>query len=437
MVQSDDDIEIVSEATFNDSFICQVCLKDIGKLDASQRQEHYEMHFTSNYNETSRDTSVKPKTRRKWKDRLPCHNENDMFWYSALKEPPPSNYTPGLVSLLRKGLHKSNLQGQTVRGVVCYPGTVHIRRELWDSSWGCGYRNYLMICSALLSQQTRPEYHSLIINNSRRPGVRNLQILIKQAWDAGFDPEGQQQLKDLVGTSKWIGTADLYVAFTFCGIPCKLVEFDLSNAQKNFDGLINWIVDYFSSNVRPKDVNQALHRASAVTVTDRMPFILQHDGHSRTVVGYEIVRDSTNLLTFDPALTLDSRVRSAAIESSSQQTDTLKRSISESLESPARPESPKRIRSSLHHKEPIDVDIIDDTIATSTNVHIRGGASGFRKLLPSDDKLSLRLLKECRLTPKKLSQKKQYQILYFPMTPPLTDSERAARKVVTSIPIKA
>ncbi len=95
MVHSDDDIEIVAEATFNrrdDSFICQVCLKDIGKLDASQRQEHYEIHFTSNDNETS---SVKPKSRRKWKDRLPCHNENDIFWYSALTEPPPSNYTPG------------------------------------------------------------------------------------------------------------------------------------------------------------------------------------------------------------------------------------------------------------------------------------------------------------------------------------------------------
>ena len=81
-----------------------------------------------------------------------------------------------------------------------------------------------MMCTALLSQQTRPEYHSLIINNSRRPGVRNLQRLIKEAWDAGtysdtgmfslthernlgFDQEGQQQLKDLVGTSKWIGTA--------------------------------------------------------------------------------------------------------------------------------------------------------------------------------------------------------------------------------------
>lgn len=98
MVHSDDDIEIVAEATNNrkdDSFICQVCSKDIGKLDTSQRQEHYEIHFTSNDNETSQDVSVKPKSRRKLKDRLPCYNENDVFWYSALTEPPPSNYTPG------------------------------------------------------------------------------------------------------------------------------------------------------------------------------------------------------------------------------------------------------------------------------------------------------------------------------------------------------
>ena len=59
-------------------------------------------------------------------------------------------------------------------------------------------------------------------------------------------------------------------------------------------------MDYYSSNARPKNVNQALYRASAVTVTDRMPFILQHDGHSRTIVGYEIMRGSTDLLMFDP-----------------------------------------------------------------------------------------------------------------------------------------
>ena len=40
----------------------------------------------------------------------------------------------------------------------------------------------------------------------------------------------------------------------------------------------------------------------AVTVTERMPVVLQHAGHSRTVVGYEIQRNGEcNLLVFDPS----------------------------------------------------------------------------------------------------------------------------------------
>jgi hypothetical protein len=96
MVHSDDDVEIVAEGTRNQNdgpFICQICSKDLGKLDASRRQEHYETHF--NVNEALRDVNVQLKSRPKWKDRFPCNNENDVFWYSALTEPPPSNYTPG------------------------------------------------------------------------------------------------------------------------------------------------------------------------------------------------------------------------------------------------------------------------------------------------------------------------------------------------------
>ena len=49
-------------------------------------------------------------------------------------------------------------------------------------------------------------------------------------------------------------------------------------------------------------VNDALRGASPVIVTDRMPLILQHDGHSRTIVGYEKLKNgTTNLLCFDPA----------------------------------------------------------------------------------------------------------------------------------------
>jgi hypothetical protein len=38
-------------------------------------------------------------------------------------------------------------------------------------------------------------------------------------------------------------------------------------------------------------------------VTDKMPLILQHNGHSRTIVGYEVSKSgAVTLLAFDPGL---------------------------------------------------------------------------------------------------------------------------------------
>ncbi len=79
--------------------------------------------------------------------------------------------------------------------------------------------------------------------------------------------------------------------------------------------MTKWIVDYFDPvdsstgkqfvsalTSEKKTVGDALRGASPVKVTDRMPLILQHQGHSRTIVGYEIAKNGTiNLLTFDPA----------------------------------------------------------------------------------------------------------------------------------------
>lgn len=77
-------------------------------------------------------------------------------------------------------------------------------------------------------------------------------------------------------------------------------EFDLlvgSAAEK----VVKWITTYFSpSNGGTRTVNDVLN--GAVAVTERMPVVLQHAGHSRTVVGYEVQRNGEyNLLVFDPS----------------------------------------------------------------------------------------------------------------------------------------
>ncbi len=65
-------------------------------------------------------------------------------------------------------------------------------------------------------------------------------------------------------------------------------------------------MQYFSDgdprrNSTSATVGERLLGARAVTVTDKPPIILQHKGHSRTIVGVEQTKNGIiNLLTFDP-----------------------------------------------------------------------------------------------------------------------------------------
>lgn len=81
------------------------------------------------------------------------------------------------------------------------------------------------------------------------PGVRTIQQWIEDAWRAGFDPHGKQQLKGkLVGTSKWIGTSgklfrcliqltpDLYAMFSYLGIDTRLGELSDGYSGDTTDG---------------------------------------------------------------------------------------------------------------------------------------------------------------------------------------------------------
>ena len=91
------------------------------------------------------------------------------------------------------------------------------------------------------------------------------------------------------------------------GIPARLVEF--TNVKENPQKLLDWIEHYFTSkhDSSPhgspiKTVRDALHGANPIVMTDRMPLILQHSGHSRTIVGFEKNKNGdTNIFVFDPS----------------------------------------------------------------------------------------------------------------------------------------
>jgi hypothetical protein len=108
----------------------------------------------------------------------------------------------------------------------------------------------------------------------------------------------------------------LFITFSFSS--CELVDFDLkkerrgmaygaedcsdSLAMAGVKPLVDWIISYFtpSDSNPPRTINDALSSASPVTLTNKLPLIFQQKGHSRMVIGYEILKGGDiNLLVFD------------------------------------------------------------------------------------------------------------------------------------------
>ena len=87
---------------------------------------------------------------------------------------------------------------------------------------------------------------------------------------------------------------------------------DFPEVSKDAENLLRWVEKYFTSRQFPSEaaqglnaikttVGEALRNAGPIVVTERMPLVLQHDGHSRTIVGFEKSKNGKiNLLIFDP-----------------------------------------------------------------------------------------------------------------------------------------
>ncbi|KAJ8519890.1 hypothetical protein ONZ45_g3209 [Pleurotus djamor] len=491
--------------------VCQVCFGDISDQTLEARQQHYEGHFvndlsggpslllslrarTENWEGHQESPVLKKRCLKPLGNIFGTHKE-EPFWYSALSSPPPRNYTPGMIPLLATALVKA----------------VYISRETWDVTWGCGYRNFMMGCATLMDQQLQPLYFPLL-DDPLPPGVRNLQKWIENAWEEGFDAQGHEDLVRLVNTKKWIGTSDLWVAFVSRGVPAELVDFDLEASNTSIDILINWIVAYFTlpslSQINSLDFRTWVAEEPTqglVTPTDRMPLILQHAGHSRTIVGFEVLRDKKiNLLTFDPSKCPNASMRAAALSlsqnpfcaASSADTSTPSKKTPGPLKSPSSkhnsskhrslfeffhtPDHPKRkfnvnSPSNKHKRKRMEIESIDKyfTPKSSKATPVSHGGDVIElfddddsdvEILPTpgevprsrggdtrdvpkaakprrnttdiwgDGLTPEQVLKFLRLGPHQLGQvkKKEYQILYFPMSAPLTESERTTRKVVRS-----
>lgn len=151
-------------------------------------------------------------------------------------------------------------------------------------------------------------------------------------FSTGFDAPGADHFKNKLRSSrKWIGTTEIYVALTFMRIRVKIVDFPKVKATGVHELLVKWIINYFSPPPVPSRSSSASlispttkkrshsletsdadeeegnaltqlmnSKGTAIRLTNKQPLYLQHQGHSRTVIGVEVGKGGDFLLIADP-----------------------------------------------------------------------------------------------------------------------------------------
>lgn len=229
-----------------------------------------------------------------------------------------------LMCLLQTGIKEQRCTKCITRIIALLSAaTIHFGGGPWDAGWGCGYRNIQMLSAHLLASRNTHLAEVLFGGSKYVPDVQSLQAWIEVAWAAGFDVQGAEQLGGrLQGSSRWIGSTEAAALFRYFGVPAKIVDFGVDSQKRG--GLINgcspagrslleWTFRYFSEG-RERD-GQKSHQdehnvgnSVDVIVTGRPPLYLQHEGHSRTIIGverrvYAEGRESdTCLLLLDPGV---------------------------------------------------------------------------------------------------------------------------------------
>ncbi|KAI8336893.1 peptidase family C78-domain-containing protein [Blakeslea trispora] len=300
-------------------------------------------------------------TNKKQKASFCTDNE---FW-SKLPILKQDSRTSGIIPQLEPNFKK----GETVSAYLCSPSTDHLSTGFMDLGWGCGYRNCQMLMSYLVQQQQDGEpilKHVL--------DIHGIQLLIEQAWKEGFDTLGAAQLDHRVfKTRKWIGTTEVYTLLAYLGIRSTIIDFHQPGPNRLHHALMNWIESYFSTDVRSSN--------KTVYITDRPPLYLQHQGHSRTVIGIEILKSGKrNLIMFDPGRRILRSYR------------------------PTKQQQPPPPPEEEEEEEEEEIDILTDDDHPIKRRFLS-------RMKPTHNPLPSALLKPFRVDDKTISKHRQYQIL--------------------------
>ncbi|KAF9200271.1 hypothetical protein BGZ49_009529 [Haplosporangium sp. Z 27] len=242
---------------------------------------------------------------------------------------------PGLIGKARLLLDISKSQGITKQAYLADPSVIYFRSDKSDRGWGCGYRNIQMMLSYVIGQtavdqdETRVTTQFASVSNPV-PTITEIQQQIEFAWENGFDAPGAQQLDHKVtDTGKWIGTTEVWSVLSSLGIRCNILDFHTPTGPKgSHPAMLSAIYNYFRKPAwSPLEAPQKLSFQDytqfdcdqKIIQTSKPPLYIQHQGHSRTVIGIEVLTTGElNLLVFDPGRWLHKAIPTLKEESVSK-----------------------------------------------------------------------------------------------------------------------
>lgn len=88
----------------------------------------------------------------------------------------------------------------------------------------------------------------------------------------------------MVGTKEWLGATEVVILLASLGIDSQLIDFHRPTAEDNIHHpeLFSWVLQYFLDS------------------PDRLPLLLQRQGHSQVIIGVEQTETGVTLLVLDP-----------------------------------------------------------------------------------------------------------------------------------------
>ncbi|KAJ1490266.1 peptidase family C78-domain-containing protein, partial [Baffinella frigidus] len=166
------------------------------------------------------------------------------------------------------------------------------------------------------SRLARSEFVAELLEEAARKGGRDSHAVVCREVDfygSQTEPDENWGCARQLGckvkdTKTWIGPTDVAGMLRSRGVRCHLVDFVSKDQTARPREVVEWVFKHLSDGVahRGAGVFPGISSASGagkltLRRTERAPLMLQHDGHSRTVVGVMRTGDLVQLLVLDPA----------------------------------------------------------------------------------------------------------------------------------------